>query len=111
MLRGNLDLVDLRRVVGWAQDDAQPDLPIALLILGDDKLIGRVLANRHRPDLQEAGIGSGRHSFEFQFPKSLAPFKKHVLRVVRESDGTDLAQSPVTIEETLPFDVSVQDEL
>ena len=81
MLRGNIDIVDLRQVAGWAQDDSQPDLPVSLLILDNDELIGRVLASRYRSDLREAGIGSGQHSFEFQFPKGLLPFKTHVLRV------------------------------
>jgi len=104
-------VVDLRRVVGWAQDDAQPDVPVSLLITDNDRLVGRILANRYRRDLEEAGIGSGRHSFEFQFEKSLAPLEKHVLRVRRESDGTDLAQSPVTIEPTQTFDAGVQEAL
>ncbi len=111
MLKGNLDVVDLRQIGGWAQDDAQPDLPVSLLLTDNDQLIGRILANRYRADLEQAGIGSGRHSFEFQFPKSLAPFNKHVLRVFRESDGVDLAQSPVTLEPRQAFDIATQEAL
>lgn len=111
MLKGNLDVIDLRQVVGWAQDDAQPDVPVSLLVTDNDRLIGRILANRYRADLQQAGIGSGRHSFAFQFAKSLAPFENHVLRVRRESDGADLAQSPVTLEATQAFDLSAQEAL
>ncbi len=111
MLKGNLDVVDLRQVVGWAQDDAQPDVPVSLLITDNDQLIGRILANRYRADLEQAMIGSGRHSFEFQFAKSLTPFENHVLRVRRESDGADLAQSPVTLEAAQAFDLSVQEAL
>ena len=81
MLKGNIDVVDLRQIAGWAQDDTLSDVPVSLLILDNDELIGRVLASRYRPDLQEAGIGAGRHSFVFEFPKSLTPFKTHVLQV------------------------------
>jgi O-antigen biosynthesis protein len=111
MLKGNLDVIDLRQVVGWAQDDAQPDVPVGLLVTHNDRMIGRILANRYRADLELAGIGSGRHSFAFQFAKSLAPFENHVLRVRRESDGADLAQSPVTLEATQAFDLSAQEAL
>ena len=111
MLKGYLDLVDLHRVAGWAQDDAQPDMPVSLLVTDNDQLIGRILANRYRRDLEEAGVGSGRHSFEFQFAKSLAPFEQHVIRVRRESDGTDLARSPVTLEPTQAFDAAAQQAL
>ena len=111
MLKGNLDVVNLRQVSGWAQDDAQPDVPVSLLVTDNDQLIGRILANRYRADLEQAAIGNGRHSFEFQFAKSLAPFEKHVLRVRRESDGTDLAQSPVTLEAAQAFDLSAQEAL
>src|SRR6202453_2165753 len=110
MLKGNLDVVDLQQVVGWAQDDANPDVPVSLLITDNDELVGRILANRYRRDLEESGIGSGRHSFEFEFQKSLAPLEKHVLRVRRENDGADLAQSPVTIEPAHTFDTAVRSE-
>ncbi len=111
MLKGNLDMVNLRQVSGWARDDAQPDLPVSLLVTDNDRLIGRILANRYRADLEQAGIGNGRHSFEFQFEKSLAPLEKHVLRVRRESDGADLGQSPVTLEATQAFDLSAREAL
>lgn len=111
MLRGNIELVDLREVVGWAQDDAQPDAPVSLLITDNDQLIGRILANRYRRDLEEAGIGSGRHGFELKFEKGLTPLEKHVLRVCREHDGINLAQSPITIEPTQTFDAAVQKTL
>jgi len=108
MLTGKLDIVNLQEVVGWAVDDAQPDAPVSLLIIIDDELVGRVLANRYRADLAAAGIGSGRHSFELEFPKSLHPFEHHVVRVCRESDGADLAESPVVLEPSRHFDLEAQ---
>jgi O-antigen biosynthesis protein len=111
MLKGNLDIVSLRQVAGWAQDDAQPEVPVSLVVTDNDELLGRILANRYRADLKEAGIGAGRQGFEFQFAQALAPLRRHVLRVFRESDGIDLAQSPVTFEPTQTFDLSVQEML
>jgi len=56
MLRSFLDEVGRNRITGWAQDEAQPDAPLSLLILVNEALVARVLANRHRPDLAAAGI-------------------------------------------------------
>ncbi len=106
MLRGHLDIVNLHEVAGWAQDDAQPNTPLSLIVTVNGELAGRVLANRHRADLEEAGVGTGRHSFEFQFPASLSPFDKHVIRICRETDGDDLPQSPVTLHPNTVFDAS-----
>jgi len=111
MLKGSLDVVDSRKVEGWAQDNAQPDVPVSLLVTVNDELVGRILANRYCRDLEEAGVGSGRHGFELQFAKRLAPFEKHLVRVVRELDSADLAQSPVTLEPTQAFDAEAQDSL
>src|ERR1700690_2289254 len=109
MLKGNLDLVNLRQAAGWAQDDAQPDVAVSLLVIDNDKLLGRILANRYRADLENAGIGSGRHGFEFQFPNSLTPFEKHAVKVCRETDGAELPQSPIVIEPSQVFDQAAQE--
>src|SRR3954469_1633873 len=104
MLRSFLDEISRERIAGWAQDGAQPDAPLSLLILVDDALAARVLANRHRPDLAAAGIGDGRHGFRFEFPDSLPSGERQVVRVCREADGSDLAGSPVVLEPVSPSD-------
>ena len=104
MLRSFLDEVGRNRIAGWAQDEAQPGAPLSLLILVDDALVARVLANRHRPDLAAAGIGDGRHGFRFEFPDSLSSGERHVIRVCRETDGADLAGSPAVLEPAQPSD-------
>ena len=111
MLKGYVEVANLRQIIGWARDDAQPDMPVSLLITDNDHLVGRILANRYRADLDRAGIGHGRHSFDFHFSPGLTPFEKHVLRVRRETDGTDLARSPVTLEPSRAFDTAVQEAL
>jgi glycosyltransferase involved in cell wall biosynthesis len=98
MLRSFLDEADRHRVAGWAQDDDQPGAPLTLLILVGDALAARVLANRYRPDLAAAGIGDGRHGFRFEFPQSLSPHERHVVRVCREADGADLTGSPAMLD-------------
>jgi glycosyltransferase involved in cell wall biosynthesis len=111
MLRSFLDEVSRHRIAGWAQDEAQPDAPLNLLILVDDGLAARVLANRHRPDLAAAGIGDGRHGFRFEFPDSLSSGERHIVRVCREADGSDLAGSPVVLEPASPTDKPAHESL
>jgi hypothetical protein len=93
-LRGSLDEVSRARIIGWARDEADPDRPVRLLVLDDGVVIGRVVANRHRPDLAQAGLGSGRHGFELALPGGLSPLIRHVISVQREDDGQDLPHSP-----------------
>jgi glycosyltransferase involved in cell wall biosynthesis len=54
--------------------------------------------------LEAAGIGRGRHAFEFTYLSPLSPDDLHVVRVFRESDGLDMPGSPVVIEPSRLFD-------
>jgi hypothetical protein len=94
-LRGALDRVSARTAVGWAQNPDQPETPVCLDIYLDDALIGQTLANHYRGDLEQAGLGTGRHAFEFTAPDgvTLLPAK---LTVRRSLDGAILAQAPTS---------------
>ena len=52
-------------ISGWARDELRPDTAVPLVIYVDDRVIGNVLVNRYREDLNDAGIGNGHHAFEF----------------------------------------------
>ena len=108
MLRGNLDIASLAHIEGWVQDEEQPDRAINILITDNDALIGRVLANRYRADLESAGIGNGRHAFEFKLPLGLSPAEPHVIRLRDEVDGSDVPGSPITIEPSQIYDEAVE---
>jgi len=70
--------------------------------------IARVLANRFRPDLARAGIGSGRFAFDVVIPGGLSPLERHVIQVGRETDGADISGSPAVIEAAGSFDADMQ---
>jgi autotransporter-associated beta strand protein len=55
-------------ITGWAQDEANPELPVTLEILRNGTLAGTVLAHEQRDDLRAAGIGPGRHGFRLKCP-------------------------------------------
>ena len=77
-LRGYVDLVSPGCIAGWAQNADHPEAPVCLDIFADGRLIGQTLANRYREDLARAGLGSGRHGFEFRLPRGFT---------ARRSDG------------------------
>ncbi len=108
-MRGLVDSATRERVSGWAQDPAAPDVPVSLLITADDTLLARVLADRPRADLSDAGIGSGRHAFDVEL-KGLSPLARHVIAVRRESDGAHLDGSPVSLQPAARFDAAFQAE-
>jgi type VI protein secretion system component Hcp len=88
-LRGYVDVASRRRIAGWAQAIGHPEAPVCLDIFAGGRLIGRTLANRYREDLAQAGLGSGRHGFEFTPPAGLA-FAPHAVEVCRSLDGAAL---------------------
>jgi hypothetical protein len=106
--RGCLDKATRDVVAGWAQDEADPDTPVALQILDNGVPIARVLANRYRADLADGGIGDGRHGFEVRFPGGLSPLSRHVIDVRREADDGALDFSPVVIEPATSFEPALE---
>jgi hypothetical protein len=83
--RGNVDIATRTRVVGWAFAGANAG-PQALAILVNGAVVGQVIADRYRADLEAAGIGDGRHAFSFAMPGGLAPDIGHRIEVRREVD-------------------------
>ena len=96
MFRGHLDRADRELVEGWAQDTDDPDAPVPLSITIDGRLVATVLADAYRPDLEEAGIASGRHSFSFRLGP-LPPAARSTLRIHRDG-GPELHGSPAALE-------------
>jgi hypothetical protein len=64
-IRGKLEGASAGVLRGWAWDTAAPELRLNLQILIDGTVVGHVVADRLRKDLEHAGIGSGAHGFEY----------------------------------------------
>ena len=82
-LRGFIDICSAEAVEGWAQDEAHPQLPVELLVLDGETLLGRVLACDYRDDLAQAGIGTGHCHFKFHLARPV----QNGIRVCRAADG------------------------
>ena len=91
-LRGYIDRVRSGSIAGWAQNADAPEAPVCLDIFADGKFIGCLLANIYRDDLQAAGLGSGRHGFEFIPPAGLE-FTLDTVEVRRSLDGAPIKRS------------------
>jgi len=106
-LAGSLDSVSRQRVTGWAQDPGHPARRVGLAVSIDGRVVGRLLADRFRSDLQQAGIGDGHHAFDFMLPK-LSPFARHEVQLKREVDGRDLPGSPFILEPAGTLDAETE---
>jgi Hint domain len=97
-LEGSLDDASHTLINGWAFDSSRPGVPVWLEVLVDDGLVGRVLANLHRADLAQDGVGTGHHGFVLRLQRGLSPLSPHVMRVRRVADGAELPGSPRLLE-------------
>ncbi len=62
-IHGSFDGIRDGYVEGWAYCPGRPDQPVTIEILTNDKVVATAVANIHRSDLEDAGIGNGCHSF------------------------------------------------
>ncbi len=93
-LLGCVDFTRRDLIRGWAYDEAARGEPVRLRIYNNDVVIGEVVADGFRPDLETAGIGNGKCGFELAVQGGLSPQVRHVIHVRRASDGRDLPNTP-----------------
>jgi glycosyltransferase involved in cell wall biosynthesis len=108
-LRGKLDNVSLTSVRGWAWETDFPDTPVSLILTVNNEVVGRYLADRYRKDLEVAGIGSGKHSFNMELDRPLSNLMSYDIRVRREGDGMSVPGSPRRLDAAVGFDLGMQD--
>lgn len=85
-LSGTLDRVSRDGwVSGWCWFPDRPDEHVELTVLIDGAPAGNVVADTFRPDLQQAGIGDGRHGFSFAIPYSVLANRGTLTVAVQES--------------------------
>ena len=109
-LSGGVDLIDRYGLQGWVQETADPESPVTLLLKVDGHVASRTLANLYRPDLEKAGIGSGRYGFALKLDE-LSPFEPHTIELVREGDDAPVNGTPQTIPAVTMLDDTLQDHL
>ena len=94
---GNVDSIDRTVITGWAWDQRQPRVSIALDILDGERLIGTVFADERRDDLKSAGIGDGYHAFSFEIPGEIADGDIHLIDIRFAGTGLRLNGAPLRV--------------
>lgn len=89
-VEGNVDHLGPAPLQGWARSPAEPARRLDVRIVLGDRSVGVVTADRHRPDLEAAGIGDGRHGFAFDLSPHLDPGVAQTLRVACADTGDDV---------------------
>lgn len=94
-VNGVYDLPNPGRIAGWAIDRANEAAAVEVEIYREGKLLKRLRADRHRPDLERGGIGTGRYGFSLDLDPPVAPGMAFTLSVrAVTSDGVAGALRP-----------------
>src|SRR6266446_6285384 len=77
---GRLDSASYPVIAGWAWNERDPKEALDIECYADERHLLTVKADRYREDLERAGIGDGRKSFEVAIPFPLAPGKQYAIK-------------------------------
>jgi hypothetical protein len=91
---GFFDSASCSSLVGWAWSSIQPNTPVNIDIVADGNVVGQVVADVFRSDLQAAGKGNGRHGFNTPVPKSLLDNVTHSISLRVTGTTFTLSGSP-----------------
>ncbi|MBA1193704.1 hypothetical protein G7007_12660 [Pseudomonas entomophila] len=94
-IAGHFDYVDEDFAYGWAFDPTKPLEPVRVDILCDGRIVGQGLANGHRQDLKDAGIGEGNHAFSIKLSYELSDGRPHSLLARNSSTGAILSGAKI----------------
>ncbi|HYE50824.1 MAG TPA: glycosyltransferase family 92 protein [Azospirillaceae bacterium] len=92
MIYGHFDCVTGRAVCGWAWDAERPGVAISIEVQVDGTTVVAGAANLYRPDLQDAGIADGCHSYALLLPETVMDGREHDITVL--GDGIPLLGTP-----------------
>ncbi len=90
-MRGHVDRVAGALIEGWVQDLANPDHGVPIEVLHGGTVVAHGIAGRYRPDLEAAGIGTGRHAYRMELP---IPVRAEDITLRRSADQAALPEDP-----------------
>jgi hypothetical protein len=98
MLRGHVDGVTRKNVIGWAAASDNPDLIVEVSVFVDDRKIAQIACDSPRSDLEKLGtFGNGAHGFRFEFPEPLSKDTDHRVMVRRSDTGELLGNGEIVL--------------
>ncbi len=87
-MKGSVDQVTAEGSTGWLFAEPNGRKPVVQAYLRH-RLMGQAVADLYRPDLEQVGLGDGRHGFEIRFDEALDP--SYLPFVSVRPEGYDLA--------------------
>ncbi len=87
-MKGSVDQVTAQGSVGWLFTEPNGRKPVVQAYLRH-RLMGQAVADLYRPDLEQVGLGDGRHGFEIRFEEAIDPGYLPFLSI--RPEGYDLA--------------------
>jgi tetratricopeptide (TPR) repeat protein len=91
---GFFDYIKDGYAFGWAYHQNRLGQRVTIEIICDSKIVGRGIANGHRADLAEAGVGDGSYAFKIPLSYELQDSQVHSLIAREEHTKTVLQGSP-----------------
>lgn len=95
--RGRIDECSGGVVAGWAASSEPGENPVTLEVVVEDQVVAAGTADLFREDLRAAGLGDGRHAFQFNLPLTVGRLPKVSVRVRVQGTSTELDGSPLTL--------------
>jgi hypothetical protein len=94
-LHGVIETLRPDRVGGWVVDRRDPAAEVSVEIRREGRLVATARADRPRPDLAAAGLGTGRYGFRATLDPPLDPGFEFTLGLTaRAADGVALTLRP-----------------
>ncbi|MFC6791438.1 Hint domain-containing protein [Methylobacterium komagatae] len=96
---GYLERVSREQISGWAWFPEQPHASVVLELVLDGDVVATFPADQYRVDLHFAGIGTGRHAFNFRMPPAAYAREWTHIGVRARDSSIHLTHSPVVLAE------------
>jgi hypothetical protein len=87
VMKGSVDQISSEGSVGWLYAAAHGQKPLVQAFLRH-RLIGQAVADLYRPDLEQVGLGDGRHGFDIRFNEPID--HGHLPFITLQPEGFDL---------------------
>jgi len=92
-----IETCDCHTITGVAWDRARPNEALLVDIYVDYAWVARVKADQFREDLQERGMGDGRHAFSYAFESYVRNGRAHTVEARLVGPNRYLRGAPATI--------------
>lgn len=93
---GHIDYAKDSYAYGWAFNEAAPSQKVIIEIVCHGSVVASGLADQYRSDLDDLGIGDGKHGFKLRLSKELFDGDRHQLIARDARNKAQLQGGPIT---------------